>query len=67
VLSARERHAELLLSYLAVQGSQTRLRTRVREMLGESAEPDIAGELGSAVSTVDELLDIDPSDPCHLS
>ena len=56
----------MLLSHLAVQGSQTRLRTRVRETLGETAEPDIPGGLGSAVSIVDELLDVDPSDSRHM-
>lgn len=49
-----------------MQGSQTRLRARVREMLGESAEPDIADGLVSAVSLVDELLDVDPSDSRHM-
>jgi hypothetical protein len=63
---ARDRRAELLLSHLAVQGSQTRLRARVREMLGESIEPDISGGLASVVSVVDELLDVDPSDARHL-
>lgn len=64
--AARDRRAKLLLAHLAVQGSQTRLRTRVREMLGESVEPDIAGGFGSAVSMVDELLDVDPSDSRHM-
>jgi hypothetical protein len=64
--AARERRAELLLSHLAVQGSQTRLRARVREMLGESIEPDISGGLASVVSVVDELLDVDPSDARHM-
>jgi hypothetical protein len=64
--AARERRAELLRSHLAVQGSQTRLRTRVRELLGESAGPDIAGGFGSAVSMVDEMLDVDPSDSRHM-
>jgi hypothetical protein len=64
--AARERRAELLLTHLAVQGSQTRLRTRVRELLGESVEPDITGGLASAVSTVDELLEVDPSDARHM-
>jgi hypothetical protein len=64
--AARDRRAELLVSHLAVQGSQTRLRARVREMLGESIEPDISGGLTSVVSVVDELLDVDPSDARHL-
>ncbi len=64
--AARDQRAELLLSHLAVQGSQTRLRTRVREMLGESIEPDISGGLASVVSAVDELLNVDPSDARHI-
>ena len=64
--AARDRRAELLLSHLAVQGSQTRLRTRVRELLGESGGPDISGGLASVVSMVDELLDVDPSDARHM-
>lgn len=64
--AARDRRADVLLSHLAVQGSQTRLRARVREMLGESIEPDISGGLASVVSVVDELLDADPSDARHM-
>jgi hypothetical protein len=64
--AARDRRAELLLSHLAVQGSQTRLRARVRELLGESSGPDISAGLGSVVSVVDELLDVDPSDSRHM-
>jgi hypothetical protein len=64
--AARDRRAELLLSHLTVQGSQTRLRARVREMLGESIEPDISGGLASVVSVVDDLLDVDPSDARHM-
>jgi hypothetical protein len=64
--SARDQRAELLVSHLAVQGSQTRLRARVREMLGESIEPNISGGLASVVSVVDELLYVDPSDARHM-
>lgn len=35
-------------------------------MLGETAEPDIAGGLESIVSLVDELLDVDPSDSRYM-
>ena len=49
-----------------MQGSQTRLRSRVRELLGESAGSDITGGLASVVLMVDELLDIDPSDTRHM-
>lgn len=64
--AALERRAELLRSHLAVLGSQTRLRARVGEMLGESAGPDIPRGLESVVSMVDELLDVDPSDSRHM-
>jgi len=64
--AARDRRAELLLSHLAVQGSQTRLRARVGELLGESVGPDISSGLGTVVSVVDELLDVDPSDSRHM-
>jgi hypothetical protein len=63
---ARDRRAQLLVSHLAVQGSQMRLRSRVRELLGKSAGPDIPGGLASVVSMVDELLDVDPSDARHM-
>jgi hypothetical protein len=66
VRAARDRRAEVLFSHLAVQGSQTRLRTQVRELLGESAGPDIPGGMASVVSLVDELLDVDPSDARHM-
>ena len=49
-----------------MQGSQTRLCTRVKELLGESAVPDIPGGLASVVLMVDELLDVDPSDARHM-
>jgi hypothetical protein len=64
--AARDRRAEMVLSHLAVHGSQTRLRTRVRELLGESVGLDIPGGLASVVSMVDELLDVDPSDARHM-
>jgi hypothetical protein len=56
----------LLLSHLAVQGSQMRLGSRVREMLGESTGPDITSGLASVVSMVDELLDVYSSDARHM-
>jgi len=39
---------------------------RVRELLGEWVEPDISGGLGSIMSMVDELLDVDPFDSHHM-
>jgi hypothetical protein len=64
--AARERRAELLRSHLAVLGSQTRLRERVKEMLGESKQPEVSEGLASVVVKVDELLEVDPSDARHM-
>jgi len=64
---ARARRRELLQSHLAVQGSQTRLRSRVKELLGETQEPEISSEsMASVVEKVDEMLEIDPNDARHL-
>jgi hypothetical protein len=64
---ARARRAELLQQHLAVQGSQTRLRARVKELLGEKVEPDISSEtMVAVVAKVDEMLEIDPSDTRHM-
>jgi hypothetical protein len=64
--AARERRAELLRSHLAVQGSQTRLRERVQELLGESEQSEVSEGLASVVVKVDELLEVDPSDARHM-
>ena len=64
--SARDSRAELLRSHLAVQGSQTRLRERVKELLGESKQPEVSEGLASVVVKVDELLEVDPSDARHM-
>jgi hypothetical protein len=68
--SPREAHArrdELLRQHLAVQGSQTRLRTRVKELLGDERQPEISSESMSAVvMRVDELLEVDPTDARHM-
>lgn len=64
---ARSRRAEVLRSHLAVQGSQSRLRTRVKEILGETLAQEINAESMTAViERVDELLEVDPSDARHL-
>jgi hypothetical protein len=57
---------EILQAHLAVQGSQTRLRERVREMLGESREPAAAEVEAAAVLKADVLLEADPLDSTHL-
>jgi hypothetical protein len=64
---ARQHRRELLQGHLAVQGSQTRLRARVKEMLGETTAPEVSTESMSAVvSRVDEMLEIDPADTRHM-
>ena len=65
--AALARRAELLQQHLAVQGSQTRLRARVREMLGETQEQEISSEsMARVVTQVDEMLEIDPHDTRHM-
>ncbi|MGB8509186.1 MAG: hypothetical protein WCD76_12435 [Pyrinomonadaceae bacterium] len=65
--AARARRREILQSHLAVQGSQTRLRSRVKEVLGETTEPDIFSEgMAEVVARVDEMLEIDPTDTRHM-
>jgi hypothetical protein len=64
--AALRTRGEILGAHVAVHGSQTRLRTRVREMLGESVGLDIPGGLASIASMVDELLDVDSSDARHM-
>jgi hypothetical protein len=64
---ARSRRAELLQQHLAVQGSQTRLRGRVKEFLGEAPAKDVTAEsMAAVVAKADELLEIDPSDTRHM-
>jgi hypothetical protein len=64
---ARAHRTELLKQHLAVQGSQTRLRARVKEMLGESDAQAISSEnMTQVMAHVDELLEIDPQDARHL-
>ena len=59
--------AEVLRSHLAVHGSQTRLRVRVKELLGETREEAVSSEsMASVVARVDEMLAVDPSDTRHL-
>lgn len=64
--SAREHRVEVLQSHLAVQGSQTRLRARVKELLGETKQPEISEGLTTVVTRVDELLEVDPADTRHM-
>jgi hypothetical protein len=65
--AARARRLELLKQHLAVQGSQTRLRARVKELLGETDAQAVSAEnMSQIVGHVDELLEIDPQDARHL-
>jgi hypothetical protein len=64
---ARRTRGEILQAHMAVQGSQTRLRARVKEMLGEAAQEQVSSEgLLEAVAKADELLEVDPGDTRHL-
>lgn len=65
--AARAVRRELLRSHTAVQGSQTRLRARVKDLLGEALGPEaIAESLTTVVAQVDELLEVDPADSRHM-
>lgn len=65
--AARARRLELLKQHLAVQGSQTRLRARVKGLLGETDAQAVSSEnMSQIVGHVDELLEIDPQDARHL-
>lgn len=65
--AARARRVEVLRQHVAVQGSQTRLRGRVRELLGETPMEVITAEsMAAVVARADELLEIDPSDTRHM-
>jgi hypothetical protein len=64
---ARARRGEVLRQHLAVQGSQTRLRARVKELLGEAERTEVSsGAMAVIVTKVDEMLEVDPSDARHM-
>lgn len=64
---ARRMRREVLQSHVAVQGSQTRLRARVKELLGEISTSSVSSEgMAVAVARVDELLEVDPNDSRHM-
>jgi hypothetical protein len=63
---ARSLRKRLLESHLLAQGSGTLLRRRVKEVLGESREPDPTETEVLAVGKADELLEADPLDASHL-
>ncbi len=50
-----------------MQGSQSRLRMRVKELLGEAEAQAVSSQnLSQVLARVDELLEVDPSDARHL-
>jgi hypothetical protein len=57
--------AEVLRTHLAARGSQNTLRTRVKEILGESIELTTE-QMTAVVQKADHLLEIDPSDTRHI-
>lgn len=62
---ARSMRAELLRSHVLDRGSQSRMRARVKDILGET--DGVTGEQMTAVlHKVDELLEINPADKRHL-
>ena len=64
---ARRTRREVLQSHVAVQGSQTRLRARVKELLGEVSSSPVSSEgMAAGVAKVDELLEVDPGDSRHM-
>ncbi|HEY0171459.1 MAG TPA: hypothetical protein VGB98_10585 [Pyrinomonadaceae bacterium] len=63
---ARSLRKRLLEAHLLAQGSGTLLRRRVKEVLGESSEPDPTETEVLAVGKADELLEADPLDASHL-
>ena len=64
---ARRARGEIVQAHLAVQGSQTRLRARVKELLGEATSAQISsGDMTAVVAKVDELLEVDPGDARHM-
>jgi hypothetical protein len=56
---------QILTAHLKAQGSQSGLRERVKEVLGEANV--VSGEtMMNVVQKVDQLLDVDPEDKRHL-
>jgi hypothetical protein len=65
--AARRTRKEILRAHVAVQGSQTRLRTRIKEMLGEASASGVSSEgMAAVVAKADELLEVDPTDARHM-
>jgi hypothetical protein len=64
---ALARREEIIRQHLAIQGSQTRLRARVKELLGEAEGAAVSSEgMAGVVAKIDELLEVDPNDTRHM-
>jgi hypothetical protein len=64
---ARAHRGEILQNHLAVQGSQSRLRARIKAMLGETQDTGVNSEqMAKVVLRFDEMLEIDPHDTRHM-
>jgi hypothetical protein len=64
---AQKLRREILEAHLSVQGSQSGLRSRVKQILGEVKEEEITTrDMAEAVGVIDELLEVDPGDSRHL-
>jgi hypothetical protein len=64
---ARELREEIIRSHMMAQGSETRMRARVIDLLSEKTAQPINKESGNlGIDVVDELIEIDPYDTRHL-
>jgi hypothetical protein len=64
---ARRLRQAVVSAHLAAQGSQTRLRARIKELLGEAKVEEVSsGAMAVVLARADELLEIDPSDSRHI-
>jgi len=62
---ARSTRKDILQTHLRMRGSQNGLRTRVKEILGETVK--VSSEaMTQVIAKVDELLEIDPADQRHF-
>ncbi len=62
---ARSTRKDILQAHLRMRGSQNGLRTRVKEILGETVK--VSSEaMTQVIAKVDEMLEIDPADQRHF-
>lgn len=63
---AHNRRRKILQMHLVVQGAQTQLRSRVKDLLSEVVEPSASATEIAAIEKVNRMLEVDPLDPAHL-